>query len=115
MGINHDNHVDSEVAACRPLPHCLTVCSACGSLNVHVSAWVFANRDANIDTGAEGPNDMAFCPRCEDHVSTETLYRDDESGLWAVNLRQGDILADLRSAIRLVRECGANRRKAVQP
>jgi hypothetical protein len=118
MGTNHDKRSEAEASEQRQPYSWLTICSECGSLNVQITAWVFANRDASVDTGSDAPSDDAWCNRCEDHVGTETLYVDD-NGLWSVDTicTKGIVrhnVLPLRAAIRAVRECGLNRRKAVQ-
>lgn len=75
----------------------ILVCSECGSLQIQVTAWIYANRYPGF-AGGDGPTDQVYCPRCDDETGMVAIYRVGDSNLWKHEHFDGH--ASLREQIR---------------
>jgi len=62
-------------------PNELLVCEWCGSAGVEVLAWVNANTWEYV---GDGPNEKAWCPKCEEEVYLTTLDK------WQARMEEDD-------------------------
>lgn len=85
----------------------LFVCPECGCQNVECTAWINANTDEIMNSGADGPLDDYWCPVCEDHVGyMETAEVEVEAPPTREDVLTElvSVLLDAREELRLCRE-----------
>ena len=89
----------------------VVACAECGGMRVEVTAWIDANGRGEIS--GDPPSDDAWCPRCQDHVSTLYVERVGdhwEDGFAWMPAHPSERYPTLRAALRDLRHCGQRRR-----